>query len=487
RLRTRSLRLVGYWAVLFGLTLDLTDRYAGAGVIHAWVLRGGMLTGVPVLMLLVHWWRRAIFEGLEEHAEASGLAAKLLARRTGIGSYTAAAFASLFLTREAVIRVIVRTLSGYELGRRVIAQLVRREVARDGEREGRTGEEPIADEIILPLIAARDVCIDEIAKTELDLMMASIAAHGGGARAVIGERGAGKTIFLERLAERFDGAMRVVDCPVGGYDELEKAIADVFEVQPGDGFAGRLQAALEKAGVRAIGIDDFHRLPRPWLGGQAGLARLAALAADVESEISWIFALDKHAWRYVLLAGGERALLHDMIELPAWTEEQIAALVDARADAIDLVPDYEKLVLPRQLDTGDYEDDEQRNRFGYARILWELADGNPEVSLYLFAESMRRLPDGSVILRLPQLSSPGSLVNAHPDALLVLRVLVQCDVASAEDVARSLQLPISRVEQILRFCTQNGWVTFEHGGHRVSWRWFRSVTRALVRQNLMTR
>jgi len=486
-LRTRSLHVVGVFGVMMGLALDLTARNAGTGVMYTWVVRAGFLLALPLALLLVHWWRGPIFDRLEVGGTTSTWAARLAARRKGLGSYTAALLGSGLLIREGVLHLIVRLLSGSEFGRRLIAQLVRREVARDGEREGFTGEVPIADEIILPLIAAREGRIDEIAKVELGLMKASIDAHSGGARAVIGERGAGKTIFLERLAERFDGAMRIVDCPLGGYEALETAIADVLEIEPGGDFAARMSEALDARGIRVLGVDNFHRLPRPYLGGQAETRRLAELSAALETRLSWVFALDKRSWRYVLLAGGERALLHDTIELPMWTEEQVAALVQQRAAAIGIAPDYEKLVLPRQLDAGEHDDDQTRNRFGHARILWELADGNPEVALYLFAESLRRMPDDRVIPRLPQLSSPGSLVDAHPDALLVLRVLVQSDVASADDVARSLQMPIARVEQVLGFCAENGWVVDEHGGHRVSWRWFRSVTRALIRQNLMAR
>ena len=70
--------------------------------------------------------------------------------------------AAVLVVRDGLIQGIVRGLSGYEFGRRVIAQLVRREVARDGERVSRSDEVPIADEIILPLIAARDVLIDSV-------------------------------------------------------------------------------------------------------------------------------------------------------------------------------------------------------------------------------------------------------------------------------------------------------------------------------------
>jgi hypothetical protein len=60
-------------------------------------------------------------------------------------------------------------------------------------------------------------------------------------------------------------------------------------------------------------------------------------------------------------------------------------------------------------------------------------------------------------------------------------------VASTDDIVRSVRLAPDRVTAILRYCMQNEWVVEEERGHRVSWRWFRSVTRALARKNLMAR
>ncbi len=487
KLRTATLRLVGLWAVGFWLAAELTERYAGTGVMFVWVVRVGAASALPLLLLFIHWWRSEIFAELEARSATSATARSALGRRGSGRGYVAAALGGALLLQEVLVQAFVRLLSSYEVGRRIVAQMVRREVARDGERAGNPDEVPIADEIILPLIAARQVRLDSIAKDELESVIALVEGEGGATSMIIGERGAGKTIFLERLKEYFKSEMYIVDCPLGGYVELEAAIGATFGVAPGEDFARRLDAAIEAKGARVIAIDDLHRLPRPWLGGQVEMRRFIALTEAIDFDVNWIGAFDKRAWRYTTLAAGEVTLLRATTDLPPWTEEQVADFVDARADAIGLEPDYERLVLPRQFDAGEYDDDEVRNRFGYARILWELADGNPEVSLYLFAESLRRLPDGEVILRLPQLSSPWSLVNAHSDAMLVLRVLLQCDLASADDITKSLQMPPERVGHILRFCMQSGWVTPELGGYRVSWRWYRSVTRALVRQNLMTR
>jgi len=50
-----------------------------------------------------------------------------------------------------------------------------------------------------------------------------------------------------------------------------------------------------------------------------------------------------------------------------------------------------------------------------------------------------------------------------------------------------VRLSPHRVSSILRFCERNQWVVVEEGRYRVSWRWFRSMTRALARKNLMAR
>lgn len=494
-LRLQSLRLIGGWGILLGLGLDLTDHYAGQGAIQAWVVRGWIALSVPVALVLVRDWRGVIFQKLQEQARLSTTAARLARHSSGFGSYAAATAGGAFLLFDGFVRLGVQLLSGSETGRRIIALLVRREVAREMERDHEGEGEPIADEIILPLAAAREVVIEEVARLELGLLVGSIEAHGGGVSVVVGERGAGKTIFLERIAAALGDSMRVIACPPGGWRAFEQALGDAFGVEPGDAssgepgadFARRLGEAIEARGVRAIGVDDLQRLPRPARGGQEALVRMAALGEGLGVSVSWVFSVDRHAWRYILRAGAERAMLHDVIELPAWTEEQLAELVARRSAATGLAPDYGRLLLPRQLDAVDYDSVEERNRMGYARVLWELSDGNPAVALYLFAESLHRLADGNVVVRLPQLRSASSLTDAHPDALLVLRCLVRCDVASVDDVARSVRLSPQRVASILRFCHRNQWVVVEEGGYRVSWRWFRSVTRALARKNLMAR
>ncbi|MBW2386026.1 MAG: hypothetical protein JRG92_20530 [Deltaproteobacteria bacterium] len=486
-LRLRSLRLIAAWSLILALGLTLVGRYVGHGAIYGWVVRAWQMLSIPVVLLLIQWWRAEINERLEALADQSDWARRLAGRRQGFGSYPFAVAGAVYVLWAAAFRRFVRLLSGWDSGRRVLAVLVRREVARDVSGGGHEDESPIGEEIVTRVLGARDLVQDDIASQQLATIGASLRAERGGGYVVLGERGAGKTVFLDRLARSIGDAMLLTSCPTGGYEAFEASLASRLGLKDGADLQSELPAAIARSGTRWIGVDNAQRLARPWIGGQKGLDQLAALDAKLNSEIGWVLTVDRRAWQYILSSRGERALFQQVIELPTWTEVQLAELVRARARAAGIDPDYSRLVLPRQLDAGEHDSLEERNRLGYARILWELADGNPEVALYLFVASMRNLPDDRVILRLPQPSFSAALTQASIDTLLVLRAVTVCDVATLEDLCRSLRMSERRARSIARFCQQNGWLDADDDGFRIRWESFRMVTRALVRQNLMPR
>lgn len=486
-LRLRSLRLIGGWTVLLGLGLSLVSRYAGHGAIHSWVMWAGQLASLPVALLLVYWWRDEVTERLRELAVDMPMARRLAEKHSGLWRFPMTIIGAGYLLWSATRKWMIRQLSSWEVGRRGLAVLVRREVERDGERSDPVDEEPISPELVDELLALRTVRLSAIAESQLDELVDTLQGHRGGGFVVLGERGAGKSTFLERLAEHLGDDIEVVGCPPGGYVPLAEALASKLGIPGGDDVDERLAAALDGSPIQVIGIDDAHRLTRPWMGGQEGLDRLGALDGRLTRSISWVMTVDRRAWRYIVLARADRALFQRVFELPRWSEEELGELIDARSRALDIEPDYRRLVLPSQLDAGEHDSLAERNRFGYARILWELADGNPEVAMRLFAQSLRRLADGGVVARLPQPIFSTALNESGVETLLVLRVVVRCGVATRDDIVRSLRISPARATAAIRFCAQNGWIEEVEGGWQIEWRWFRTITLALVRKNLVAR
>lgn len=486
-LRLRSLRLLAAGLVVMGLGLDLIGSYVGQGAVYAWGVRIGQFLSAPIVLVLIHWWKAAIFACLQAQSDHSELARRLASVSADPWSYPAVVLGAGYLAWGIAFRWMVRLLSRHETGRRALALMVRRQMESEVEASGEgvepAGPAPKAE----AMLEVRGPLIESVAREQLDALSAFHATGRGGGTVVVAERGGGKTTFLERLAEPFGDAMRIVDCPPGGYDAFEAALATELGLAATHDVGERLPEAIESGGIRILGVDNAHRLARPFMGGQKGLDRLIALDARLEETVSWTLMMDQGAWRYILLGRGERALFQEMHTLPPWDEVQLRELVERRSAGAGIEPDYTDFVLPIQLDTGEHESVEERNRLGYARILWETADGNPEVAVRLFAHSLRSARGRRMVVDLPQTPFSASLRDATVGTLLVLRVVLQCEIASVEDIARSLRVSADRALSSARFCLQNEWLEEIDGGLRLSWDWYPTVTRLLERKNLLPR
>lgn len=486
-LRLRSLRLIGGAMVGSGLGLSLVARYAGHGALYSWALFVTRVLGVLVVLLLIHWWRDEIARRLEARADESAWARRLSAGQGSLVRWVMTIAGAGYLVWVAVQRWMLRRISGWDQGRRILALLVRREVERDGEAEHPDDESPIPQELVEKLLAPPEKDLESVDRSQLDELCAALAFRTGGAYVVMAERGGGKSRFIHRLAERIGDDGLVVECPAEGYDGLAIALAEGFGVDVGDDPDEALAAAIDASPVQILCIDDAHRLTRPYMGGQLGMDRLARLDGRLNRKVTWVLGIDRRAWRFIQLARAERILVQRVVELPPWSEEELAELIQSRARAAGIDPDYRRIVLPAQLDSGEYESLNERNRHGHARIVWELSDGIPAAAIRLFITSIRALPDGRIVARLPQTVFSVALNEASVETLLVLRVILQSEFASAEDVSKSLRLSPARTHATIRYCEQNGWIEELDARYRIAWGWYRTITRALTRSNLMTR
>ena len=366
--------------------------------------------------------------------------------------------------------------------------LVRREVEKDQAREQVSQGDPLNETEWSQLVNPGERRpISNIAMDEFDLLHAGIASGLGGGYVVAGDRGVGKTTFFEHLAGSFDGTVPLLDCPPGGFQGLIEHLGETLDLSGTDRTEDRVTEALNASEITVIIIDNAHRLVRPWLGGQRGLEQLIQLDARLERPVAWVLGIEKLAWRYIQRAQAERSLVQQEVTLPTWTEEQIGELIGARAESAGMQLDYSRLILPCQLDSGEHDSVNERNQFGYARVLWEMSDGSPEIAVRMFADSLRRTPGGGYRVQLPQAPFSMALSDANVDTLLALRVVVRCEVAQPVDIARSLRLGPPAVAALLRFCEQNGWLEETSDGWIIPWKWYRAVTRILMRKNLVVR
>nr|WP_255216617.1 AAA family ATPase [Pseudenhygromyxa sp. WMMC2535] len=434
--------------------------------------------------------------------------------------------------------------------------MFRREVARQaGARKDDAAAKPITAEVYArfdPNVALEDTHglpdpLAKVARLAVDQVSALKVSQRGTISAVIGERGAGKSTFLSRLAEELEArsksyvheepsvadsvgevsdeedareeaaraaavlalgegerhdeygklTIRRIQCPPGGFRQLQRRIAESVGLDRHASAEEIIDVLSDQAPLIFL-IDDAHRLVRPAIGGLDGLDNFADFARRVRGEASWVTTIGAAAWQYVSRARGDRVFFDQIVQLERWSEKQIGALIRARCDSAGVVPVFDDIVIPRQFDVATVGEGEltrrpsesERAELGFYRILWDYAKGNPAVALHFWRESLvlhaAGTPAAQIKVRLFQEPSAAALDDVGATLHFVLRAVVQLEVASPSDLVACTQLPPADVADALRFAQARGWIVQVRGEHyRVTWHWYRAITNMLRRQHLL--
>ncbi len=485
-LRLRSLRLIAVWVVLLGLGLDLAGTYAGQGTLYEWVWMAFWVLMVPVVLLLLTWWRPEVKRRLSEEVRNPAWVERMLSAGGEKGTYKLAAVGGAYLSALAVERRLLQGLSEVESGRRFLAQFLRREAQRQQEREGVVEGRPIPPELRSRLLKGTGSVFETFARPQFNALMRLAERDLGGAAMVVADRGGGKSMFLRRLVSKFGEGSVLVNCPIERYAGLQSRFREALSLE-GDLSTEALSQRLGELGTKLICIDNMHRLCRPELGGQAELESLSKLFRQSPSGILWVLGVDRVAWRYISRVHARTSLLEQVVELPTCTEEQLGELLKLRCADAGITPQYGRYIPSRYLDEAGQRSVEEMRRSSLMRILWSAADGNPGAALRLWVDSLSVNDEGEIVVNLPQEPDTSQLDQANPTALLVLRVIAQIEFATAEEITRSLRLSKDDIDQMLRIMLLRGWIDQAGGRYRITGRWFRVISRILTRRNLLSR
>ena len=484
-LRLRSLKLIWGWIALFGLSLELADQFVGRGTIRSWVWWVVVFLGLPVLLVIIHWWRDEVIRRAEQESHLPAAIQRQVARSKNKRSYVATAVVGGYLIVRALQRRFLRLVSRFELGRRILAHVFRREVARQAEAQKQDdGSSAIPEELREQILASQRL-VPKIYRSHLRQLI-EVANEGGTISVVVGDRGIGKSTLLRRLGNELGDRMLCVDCPPGNFDQFLGAVSRQLGVgESTEPSLREFAQILENRGIDVLAIDNVHRLVRPAIGGMRDIDRLSELLDQLGRKISRIVTLDSAAWLFVRRARQDRLILDRVITLKPWGEKEIGDLLGGRSEVVGIEPDYEQLQLPRQLDEMVYEVERDRKRYGFYRILWDSSDGIPAVALRLWCESLRVGENGEIFVRIFSQPDIKELEELNLSARFVLRSVSQMEFATVEQIVDALRLSRRDVEVAVRFSLVQGYLEEEDGVLHITWPWYRSIRRLLARQNLL--
>lgn len=488
-IRLRSLRLIGRVVVSFGLILALTSLLVGKGTVYGWVLSVCWLAAVPVGLIILRWWRAVIFERVDLKRKKSRFDQWIVRNQTGWRSFPAALLGGTTLLGVGALRFGRGWIGTFNITRRVLAYLFRREISKKAEEQSKLKFSPLDAERLRTLGPSRPSpeFVPSVADAQIDDVIERIDAPGGGVFAIVGERGGGKTTILQRIAKEADD-VTLVRCPFGGIEEFAPVLLEAL--------GGPLEARLEEVAEEfdregrdrgAIVIDDAHRLILPMMGGMRTFDRVLAIARRFSRNVAWVFAFDEVIWRFFENMRGAQPLFDEVIRLKPWDEEAIVQLLTSRSAEAEVDPSFEHLVkeLPEDADDIDYEEALEQTEAKYHRLIWDYAAGNPGVALHTWRDCLGVDESGKVLVKVFDAPSAASLEKLPDSAVFVLRALVQLERATSDDVCRATGIPADEVEDALRFGVVRGYLRKVNNTYGVRWAWFRAITRFLQRKHLL--
>lgn len=486
-LRIRSLRVVGVSVVTIGLILALAEASVGRGAIHNWVRNTCWVVALPVALLLLHWWRPTVLERARAKHNPVALLRWVIAHQDGIVSYPAAAVGGLYLFYEGAKRYMLQQAAHFSIVQRLLAYLFRREVEKQEQARGeQAAHEPLRGPAFdaLGSTPGSEPPMDIVAPRDVQRVAELLRAKENTAIAVVGERGLGKTTFVQRVTSGLPtDRIVIIRCLPGGFDGIRAQLCEALGLPP---------SAEEKDVVGAMGerqpwvivLDDAHRLVRPLIGGLADMDRLVALARSFSGETVWLLTMDLPAWQYLRRARGDRTMFDTVVHLPRWTEADIRTLVKARSAGVGISPRYDDLRVPRQADMSSPGSEEEDTERDFIRILWDYADGNPAVAMHFYRESLV-VRDGQVYVRLFKRPPIADLDGMPSSMHFVLRSIVQLDMATEADVVSCTHLDPAEVADALHAARSRGYIESVDDRVRICTEWYRTITSFLQRQHLL--
>lgn len=480
RLRWRSLVLGGRLVVAFGLVLGVTERLVGRGTVHAWTLQVAWLAALPVVLVVIRWWRPVIFRRFARGKKQGALARWIADHRRGPWSPIATAIALAQLLVAAAVRAARLFVGSKESGRRVLAYLVRRDLSRN--REPLPDLAPLPASIRASLGPERQVLPRGPVLAARSALLARIRARTGGVVAVVGERGLGKSTLLDALHRAVPRSVATVGG--GGPDALRAELTKAAGLA--DGAPLEEVAAALAGSANVVLIDDATHLVRPGRAGLAALDAVVAAARRHAGHTTWILAFDAVVWPLVRVARGDRPLFDEVITMRRWSEIEIGELIETRTRSAGVVPSFERLLgTPPVTDAEARAGAVARMRASYARLVWDYALGNPAVALEAWCSSLRCSDERGILVELFSPPPLAPLEGLSDHALFALRAVLQMEPASLDDVVSATRLTPAAVESTLRFAVAHGFLEVEDGRHRVTWAWYRPLTSFLERRHLI--
>lgn len=280
RLRLRSIKYLGWSVIAGGLLLALIDALGVSAVtLHAWFVVLYCWIMLPVVLVVLNWWRPVITQKLQSaEYRDKNVSRWILQRQTGVLGFVALFMGCVYLTAMGFVRYLLDVAAEKESIQSWMAYLFRVEIARQSAKEqehSRLDMLELDDASWFSCDFSDGKWVDSVAEQELQQVAASCCSDKPTINVVFAGRGRGKSSFIRRLQAELPEQRPLlhIACEVGDFSQFIEQLGIALGFGE-EATARDVVAALKDPEPIVIAIDDVQRMIKPAIGGLKELDRL---------------------------------------------------------------------------------------------------------------------------------------------------------------------------------------------------------------------
>lgn len=290
----------------------------------------------------------------------------------------------------------------------------------------------------------------------------------GEAIALVGQRGSGKTAFLDVIATRQPSTMPVIRASVDQrFTQAERLVpwlSRLFEVAEQPDLAA-LQACLAERPPSAVLLDGGENLFLRTVHGFDALDRFLAFVSVTSTYVAWVLAFEANAWDFINRVHDRRHHFAKVVRLRGLSADQVQELIEARNQEAGIHADFRTLATAGRVTATQKSFELVRTARGFFRMLTEYTGGNPELSLLYWRQSLKPKSARRVEVGLFPRPSEDVLQRLGERELFALTAIVQHGALTAGELSQVVDVPAGLCEMDLAFLRNSDLVTIDSGGY----------------------
>lgn len=312
------------------------------------------------------------------------------------------------------------------------------------------------------------------------------------ALAVVGEKGSGKSTFLQLMAEELTGNEPINELSVERTIWTEEDLVNLFAEKLGMDEKRSIDEIVKglknSKGRRIVILESIQNAFVRNINGYEAIEKLCYLMAETRNDIFWIVSCSRYGWHFLDKAFKLSESFSHIIRTDTLDAGDLEKMIMSRHRSSGYVLQFEKSTDAQKgwSSKGMTEEEEQqRLRKDYFKKLTEFADGNASIALIFWIRSIRTFDEACIYIKPLEITSVEMIADLSSEVLFVLAAFVIHDTVSDEDLSMILNLSLTESRMMLIRLSSKGLLVEKNNDYMLNQLVYRQIVRVLKERNIL--